>query len=40
MRNLDHEWLLLIKEAKHLGLTIEDIKAFIQSNQKENEKNE
>lgn len=32
---LYQEWLQLIQQAKQLGLTIEDIKKFIQINQKE-----
>lgn len=29
---LDQEWVDLILEAKHLGLTIEDIKEFLKEN--------
>ncbi|NEZ02378.1 anti-repressor SinI family protein [Heyndrickxia shackletonii] len=32
---LDQEWLLLILEAKHQGLTVEDIREYLQENQKE-----
>lgn len=39
MSNLDYEWLLLIAQAKHLGITIEEIKAFIQSNKEGKESN-
>ncbi|UOR11637.1 DNA-binding anti-repressor SinI [Halobacillus amylolyticus] len=26
---LDHEWIKLMEEAKHLGLSIEEVKHFI-----------
>ncbi|NEY99385.1 anti-repressor SinI family protein [Heyndrickxia shackletonii] len=35
MNQLDQEWLLLILEAKQLGLTVEDIREYLQENQKE-----
>ncbi|MBB2483386.1 DNA-binding anti-repressor SinI [Bacillus sp. APMAM] len=35
MNQLDQEWLLLIAEAKHLGLTVEEIREYLQVNQKE-----
>ena len=31
----DQEWISLMKEAYHLGLSIEEIKEFIYSKQKE-----
>lgn len=33
---LDYEWVNLILEAKQLGLTIEDIKDYIETSQTEN----
>ncbi|MGG4507853.1 anti-repressor SinI family protein [Heyndrickxia sporothermodurans] len=32
---LDREWLQLIQQAKHLGLTLQEIREFLQLNQKE-----
>ncbi|GIN58478.1 hypothetical protein J8TS2_27970 [Lederbergia ruris] len=29
MKNLDQEWLSLIEESKKLGITIEEIRAFL-----------
>jgi len=36
MTVLDNEWLQLISKAKQLGLTVDDIRLFLQLNQKEN----
>ncbi|WP_366162621.1 anti-repressor SinI family protein [Bacillus infantis] len=38
MTNLDKEWIELVASAKQLGLTIEDIRKFILSEQKEKRK--
>jgi len=35
MKQLDNEWLQLISKAKQLGLTVDDIRLFLQLNQKE-----
>ena len=32
---IDREWLLLMKEAKNLGLTIDEIRLFLKINQGE-----
>lgn len=32
---IDKEWLLLMKEAKNLGLTIDEIRLFLKINQGE-----
>ncbi|WLR49007.1 anti-repressor SinI family protein [Halobacillus litoralis] len=34
-QKLDDEWVSLIKEAKALGLSTEDVKSFLQENQKQ-----
>lgn len=35
MTVLDNEWIFLISRAKQLGLTVDDIRLFLQLNQKE-----
>ncbi|WP_141231660.1 DNA-binding anti-repressor SinI [Niallia circulans] len=35
MNHLDDEWILLISKAKQLDLTVDDIRLFLQLNQKE-----
>ena len=35
IKKLDREWILLIKEAKNLGLTKDEIRMFLKVNQGE-----
>ena len=35
IKKIDREWILLIKEAKNLGLTIDEIRMFLEVNQGE-----
>ena len=35
IKKLDREWILLIKEAKNLGLTKDEIRMFLEVNQGE-----
>ncbi|QNG59441.1 anti-repressor SinI family protein [Bacillus sp. PAMC26568] len=34
MKHLDQEWLQLISQAKELGITIEDVKEFLNNHPK------